>query len=106
MRYGLSDATINGIVSVLSRHPRIVRAILYGSRAKGTYRSGSDIDIVLDGHGIDFGELARITSELDDLSTPYGFDISILSAIDNPALLDHINRVGAQLFPAMPGEIS
>lgn len=69
-------------------------AILYGSRAKGDYKPGSDIDLALKGEKLDLKELNRIALALDDLFLPYTFDLSIYHRIDNPDLLEHIARVG------------
>ena len=67
--------------------------LLYGSRAIGNYREGSDIDLTIKGN-IEFEDLQRIINELDDLFLPYKFDISIFKNINNNDLIDHIKRVG------------
>jgi uncharacterized protein len=90
---GLSDVAIQAMQSVFARHDVIVQAILYGSRAMGTYREGSDIDLTLKG-SLDHAELLKIELELDDLMLPYNIDLSLHHQIDNPELLDHIDRVG------------
>lgn len=94
---GLSAADIKKIHAVFTRHPGVQKAILYGSRAKGTHRPGSDIDITLKGN-ISWDELQAITQELDDLMLPYEFDLSVYTMIDNPNLLDHIKRVGKTFY--------
>jgi predicted nucleotidyltransferase len=72
---------------------------LYGSRAKGNYREGSDIDLVLIGND-DLNDrlLARIDMEIDDLLLPYMVDLSILSHITDPDVIDHIRRVGVVFY--------
>ena len=67
MRYGLTEETINKINTVLASHPSIEKAVLFGSRAKGNFRPGSDIDLSLYGETISSKELGEISSELDDL---------------------------------------
>lgn len=96
--FGLSPRALGLIRGVLDRHPGIDRAIVYGSRAKGNYRTGSDIDLTLDAPQLTFSELLRIDSELDDLMLPYSFDLSLLKQIENSALLGHIARVGKPLW--------
>ena len=96
--FGLSPRALGLIRGVLDGHPQIDRAIIYGSRAKGNYRTGSDIDLTLDAPQLTFSELLRIDSELDDLMLPYSFDLSLLKQIDNPGLLSHIARVGKPLW--------
>lgn len=95
--YGLSDSDYRNIIGVLARHPAVREAILYGSRAKGTCKPGSDIDLTFVG-AITWEELQRIEAELEDLMLPYQFDLSLCSHIENPALLDHIRRVGKTIY--------
>lgn len=96
--FGLPAAAITALRHVLSQYPQIERALVYGSRAKGNYRSGSDIDLTLDGPTLTFTDLMRIETALDDLMLPWKIDLSLLSQIDNPDLLDHIARVGKVLW--------
>ncbi len=95
---GLSVAIIERIIKVLSAHPNLEQAILYGSRAKGNYREGSDIDLTLTGSALTDTELGRIDNELDELLLPYTFDLSLLQQIENPDLIDHIKRVGIVFY--------
>ena len=97
MKYGLKDDTINKINQVFATFPNIEAVILYGSRAKGNYKPGSDIDFTLKGQNLNLSALNKISLQLDDLYLPYTFDLSIYAHIENTDLLDHINRVG-QLF--------
>ena len=99
MKFGLDSEVIAGIQSIFQKHAAIEKAILYGSRAKGNYREGSDIDITLIGEDISSSNtLYPVLDELDDLLLPYTFDISIFNKIDNPELIDHINRVGKVFY--------
>jgi len=98
MTYGLSKNDITNIRSVFGRFPAIEQAILYGSRAKGNFKSGSDIDIVIKGKGIDLSLLANINSQLDDLVIPYKVDLFLLDKIKNKDLIEHINRVGQKIY--------
>jgi len=98
MRYGLTEATIEGICDVLSRHPAIEKAVLYGSRAKGNYKPGSDIDLTLYGPLLTNRELGTIADELDDLLLPYKIDLSIFAKLDHAELMEHIERVGVVFY--------
>lgn len=102
LRFGLKETVIEQITGVLSSHSEVESAILYGSRAKGNYRRGSDIDLTLTGECLTYRTVARIEDEIDDLLLPYLFDISILSYIDNPDVLAHIRRVGIPLYERDP----
>ncbi len=94
MNYGLALKDIQKIQSVFASYCEIEKAVLYGSRAKGSYSKGSDIDLTLVGNNIDLALLLRIETQLDDLLLPYKIDLSILHKIENSDLIDHINRVG------------
>ena len=98
MRFGLNEETINAIQDVFRSHPSIGEVLLYGSRAKGTFKPGSDIDLTLMGDGIQTQELAKIEQELDDLFLPYTFDLSLFHGLTHPGLLEHIRRVGVTFY--------
>jgi predicted nucleotidyltransferase len=99
LRFGLDSKTIQKICAVLARHPRVDQAILYGSRAKGNYKRGSDIDLTLrGGSDLNLRVLYQIMDELDDLLLPYTIDVSIFNRIDDPDVVDHIRRVGVTFY--------
>jgi uncharacterized protein len=93
----LSEKELELIHRVLDRHPEINAAILFGSRAKMSSRPESDIDLALQG---DLDSLAAesIAAELDELPLPYRFDVKAYSDIRSTELLDHIQRVGVEIF--------
>lgn len=95
---GLSQEVETAIRKVFYSHPKIHKAILYGSRAMGNYRNGSDIDLCLIGGGLDLRELNLIANELDDLLLPYSFDLSIENTLSDAALLEHIASKGCVFF--------
>lgn len=96
--YGLKKKHITAINSVFGKNPEIKQVILYGSRAKGNYRNGSDIDLTLKGEDITLSLLFKIETELDDLLLPYKIDLSIYHKIENPDFIEHINRVGIVFY--------
>ena len=96
--YGLSKKTISAIQGVFAKYLQIEQAILYGSRAKGNYRNGSDIDLVLVGTELDLSQLFKIELELDELLLPYKIDLALLHQIKNPDLVEHINRNGVVFY--------
>ncbi len=98
MRYGLSEPTIAKISGVFAAHPSVAKAVLYGSRAKGTHKSGSDIDLTLHGDALTPKELGVIAEELDDLLLPYQIDLSLFSRIEHAPLREHIERVGVVFY--------
>ena len=101
-RFGLTEPTIEKIGGVLAQHPQVEQAVLYGSRANGNYKNGSDIDLTLTGGRLDGRIGGQIDEELDDLLLPYEFDLSVLSEITHADLLDHIRRVGVVFYERTP----
>jgi len=98
MKYGLGNHIVEKIIKVFTEFPEIEQAIIYGSRAKGNYSRGSDIDLTLKGKKLNVSILNRISMELDDLLLPYTIDLSIYHHIKQPDLLDHIDRVGNMFY--------
>jgi predicted nucleotidyltransferase len=96
-QYGLKQETLKKITDVFARYEQVEEVVIYGSRAKGNYKPGSDIDLTLKGRELDLKILNKLSLDLDDLLLPYTFDLSIFSHIANPEFLDHIERVG-QVF--------
>lgn len=98
---GLPDDTVRAIQLVLKQHPQVISAVLYGSRAKGNFREGSDIDLTLKTDpSADTALLLQIENQLDELNTPYQFDLSLFHHINNPSLIEHISRVGVNFYTA------
>jgi predicted nucleotidyltransferase len=95
---GLSPTVIDRIRTVLGACPAVERALLYGSRAKGNYHRGSDIDLALEGQQLDDTQLLALENQLDNLLLPYHIDLSHLASIQNEALLEHIGRVGRVFY--------
>ena len=96
-RFGLDSKDIDRIVGVLKRYGQVQEAVIYGSRAQGTYRPGSDIDMTLRGN-LDWETFSRLENELDDLLLPYEIDLSLYEQIDNLELKTQINQTGQVLF--------
>ncbi|MCU0645226.1 MAG: nucleotidyltransferase domain-containing protein [bacterium] len=99
MRFGLKNETIKKISAVFSRYPQVEKAVLYGSRAKGNYKNGSDIDLTLHGT-VDLTTIVlyKIMEEIDDLLLPYTIDLSIFRSISDADVIDHIQRVGVVFY--------
>jgi len=98
LKYGLELQDIEDIITVLKQTAAVESAVLFGSRATGTHRPGSDIDIALTGNSLTHSDLLDVLIALDELSLPYKFDIIMHNQIKEQALLEHIKRVGKLLF--------
>lgn len=98
-RFGLKETTIAQIQAVLAHYPPVEKAILYGSRAKGNYKPGSDVDLTLvGGEDLTRAVLYRIMEEIDNLLLPYTFDLSIFRHISDSDVVEHIQRVGMVFY--------
>jgi len=97
--FGLGDKDIENIIAVLKKESSIEQAIIFGSRVKGNFKRGSDVDIVLKGRGVTEEIASHISFALNEESPlPYKFDVLTYDTIDNPQLLDHIQRVGQIIY--------
>jgi len=99
MQYGLSDRTFTTLYSIFQKYPSIKQAVIYGSRAKGKYRNGSDIDLTLKTDDtFTHSDMLHISGDFDDSDIPYFVDVSIYDRLSNPDLKAHIDRVGKVLY--------
>jgi uncharacterized protein len=95
---GLSEVQISRIRSIFRLYPGIRQAVLFGSRAMGSYRYGSDIDIAIDSDEITFNDLLHLKRLIDDLNLPFNVDLLHIQRLENTDLIDHIHRVGKVLY--------
>ncbi|MCI5830778.1 MAG: nucleotidyltransferase domain-containing protein [Treponema sp.] len=97
-QFGLSEKHLQIINGIYSKYPEIQKVLVYGSRALGTYRPGSDIDMTIIGD-VSSQALFKIINDFDDSMLPYLVDISIFSKLKNPGLIEHINTFGKVIYP-------
>jgi predicted nucleotidyltransferase len=102
--HGLSTKTVQQLQTVLAGFPQVEKAVIYGSRAKGTYRTGSDIDLTLFGDDLNDRLLSQIYWAIDDLLLPYRVDLSRFADLAHPELIDHIRRRGVVLYEKEPAK--
>lgn len=95
---GLSASTQEGLCHLFQRYPQIKKVVLYGSRAKGNYKPGSDIDLTVFSDTMTLSELLELENAIDDLNLPYKVDLSLFHHIDNSSMEDHIIRVGVLFY--------
>lgn len=98
MAFGLSDKAITRIVEVLARHPAVESAVIYGSRARGDFKPGSDIDLTLHGAALDRRALLDIADELDELLLPQTIDLSWFAELNHPELKTRIKQEGVEFY--------
>ncbi|HSX14198.1 MAG TPA: nucleotidyltransferase domain-containing protein [Chlamydiales bacterium] len=97
--FGLKKTDLQAIIQLLKFHPEVKKAIIFGSRAMGNYKAGSDVDIAIQG---DVSEETAwiISSELNErLPLPYKFDVVAYTEKTNPDLIKHIDQFGISFYP-------
>lgn len=100
-RFGLPDQAIQQICGIFRQYKEIERVIIYGSRAMGKYRLGSDIDLSIESDQLSFSQLLAIENQIDDLLLPWKVDLSLKNQIDNPDVLKQIDTVGIEFYRAL-----
>jgi predicted nucleotidyltransferase len=99
-QFGLRPSIIAMIRDVFAKCPPVTEVRLYGSRAKGNFNAGSDIDLAIMDKDVTGAQLMRIENDIDELQMLYSVDLSLFRQIDNPALTEHILRVGKIFYRA------
>ena len=100
MKFGLSDTVINELQGVFRRYTNIEKVLIFGSRSKGNFREGSDIDLAVIGKGIDYNLLLSVLCEIDDLELLYSVDLIDYNKKKGTPIGDHIDRVGKIFYEA------
>ena len=95
---GLPAEASAHLLALLFAEPAVREVWLYGSRAMGRHRSGSDIDLTLVAPELSHPDRLRLMAALDDLLLPWGIDLSLHHELP-PSLRDHVARVGRRLAP-------
>jgi predicted nucleotidyltransferase len=97
--FGLLKNDLYQIVEIMASNKKVKSIILFGSRAKGNFSPGSDIDIALKGNTLDLSDIIDMKVQIDQTSLPYKIDIIIYDRITELMLKNHIDRVGIQIYP-------
>jgi len=96
---GLRQPDLDIVLSVLGEFPNVKEAIIFGSRAKGNFKNGSDVDIALKGENINLEIVSNISYRLNEETVlPYKFDVLDYQSINNSKLTEHINRIGISVY--------
>jgi len=96
--YGIKESELNQIKNIFKRYKKIDEVILFGSRAKGNYQQGSDIDLALKGKEINLDDILNLYIDTEELDLPYVIDLVIYDRVKENALTEHIDRAGIVLY--------
>ncbi len=97
MTNGLSPEELGNLRDVFLGFPSVREVILFGSRAKGTFSVGSDVDLAVKGCGED--DAVRLSATLNEETVlPYFFDVVVYETIQSRDLIEHIDRVGVKIY--------
>ncbi len=96
-KFGLSEKLLKSMEDIFKLKPQVERVLLYGSRAKGNYSKGSDIDITIVAPEMNFSEYLRLYSMLEDLEIPYRLDVTKYEMLEDN-IKEHIKRVGQEIY--------
>ncbi|HMS65513.1 MAG TPA: nucleotidyltransferase domain-containing protein [Ignavibacteria bacterium] len=97
--FGLKKTDLENIISILQKESNVEKALIFGSRAKGNDKYGSDVDIALVGVKLDRNIVTHISFILNEETfMPYNFDVLNYNTINNKELLSHIDRAGKLIY--------
>jgi predicted nucleotidyltransferase len=93
--FGITDKSYQLIVNTLRSFPEVEKSYIFGSRAKGNARRGSDIDLALFGSKVDYKIVSKISSILnEDLPIPYKVDVLGYHLLKNEELKTEVDKHG------------
>ncbi len=98
MTFGLSDTNLHELRTILTAFPHIEQAVIYGSRARGDHRRGSDVDLALKGTALTRRDIALLDAKLEESYIPYFFDTCIYAQISDPVFRASIDRDGIIIY--------
>ncbi len=100
--FGLDEEVVRSLARVFEYTPRVEEVIIFGSRAKGNFNEGSDIDLAIKGKTVQFDTVLSLMDKVDELGLLYKIDLQNYQAIADKDVLDHIRRVGKIFWKRNP----
>ena len=97
--YGLRERDLENIYTALRKWPQVEKAIIFGSRALGNYKKGSDIDLAITGDKVEENLCKRISEQLnEEYPIPFFVEVINYNTIKNQALKEHIQNHGITIY--------
>lgn len=101
-QFGISEKSFNLLLEAFAKFPQIEEVIIFGSRAKGNFKKGSDIDLAIKGEKCNASLALDLNTYInEELPIPYMVDIVDYGSLQHQELREHIDRVG-MLFYKFP----
>lgn len=98
MKFGLEQHIIDELIAVFEENPKVDKALVFGSRAKGNFRSDSDIDIAIKGQELNTDDIIAMSVAFEEKGITNKIDLINYHTIKEPDLKDHIDRVGIEFY--------
>ena len=95
---GLTQRDIETLLRIFSKFKEVKSVYLYGSRAKGTHKFGSDIDFAIMNEGVSDRTISNIREEMEESDLPYFVDITNFATLNHKELAEQIQRVGISFY--------
>ena len=102
-QHGIAEFSLSELIRTVDDIPEIERVVLFGSRAMGNAKTGSDIDLAIYGHNVTRDTRSRLATELNEYRRiPYYVDVVVYADIDHDGLKRHIDEHGRELYRRHP----
>ena len=92
--FGLTDRDMATFRNIFKKYPDVRLVHLFGSRAKGSFQLGSDVDLAIMNPGLSEKTLQQLNSDFEESSLPYNVDLVDYQKTTHEELRDHIDQVG------------
>lgn len=102
MRNGLSARDTATIHDIFRKYPEVTQVHLFGSRAKGAHKPGSDVDLAIMNVDVSAETVCAIKNDFEESDLPYLFDLVHYPSLNHKEFKDHINRVGTAFYKTPP----
>ena len=97
-RFGLTVRDMNTFRAVFANYPEVKNVNIFGSRAKGNYHLGSDVDLAVMNMGVSAESFTKMKWDFEDSSLPYIVDLVDYNRLDKQEFIEHIDRVGIPFY--------
>ena len=98
-KFGISEKSFNHLMETFKKYPEVEEVIIFGSRAKGNYKRGSDIDLAIKGEKCNASLALDLSAYINqELPIPYMVDVLDYNSLQHQELKEHIDRVGAIFY--------